>query len=91
MPMGRLLPFLVLHVLGNGDVRDRPPRETLPYLMVRPEPDATMFEDFGKAVHQVHVRICYCSVFDECWLRDSGATRPTEVKVCPTPKVPFTD
>ena len=30
----------------------------------------------------VRVRVCYCSVFDECWVRDSSAKRPNPVKQC---------
>lgn len=35
-------------------------------------------------------RICYCSVFDECSLRDSRSSRmPEPVKACPVPKIMF--
>ena len=42
--------------------------------------------DVWEALNQkrmnVRVRVCYCSVFDECWERDSRLTRPTPVKEC---------
>jgi hypothetical protein len=37
-------------------------------------------------------RICYCSVFDECWIADLGITTPvrqTAVARCPKPRVPY--
>ena len=41
-------------------------------------------------------RICYCSVFDECWidtfngiLPQVGQLRPQKLKQCPVPKVAF--
>ena len=36
-------------------------------------------------------RMCYCSVFDECWTHDrmGGRTPPQPVKACPTPETPF--
>ena len=30
----------------------------------------------------VRVRVCYCSVFEECWARDSALPRPTRVAQC---------
>ncbi|MEM9056832.1 MAG: hypothetical protein AAGD86_05105 [Pseudomonadota bacterium] len=37
----------------------------------------------------MNLRLCYCSVFDECWLTD-GANRPERVASCDTqPATPF--
>jgi hypothetical protein len=39
-------------------------------------------------------RICFCSVFDECWLNTvTGRDQldPAPVKVCPVPPVPYTE
>jgi hypothetical protein len=30
----------------------------------------------------IRVRACYCSVFDECWIKDSAVSRPTRVTQC---------
>ena len=30
----------------------------------------------------VRVRACYCSVFDECWVMDTGKPRPSRVTEC---------
>lgn len=37
------------------------------------------------------VRMCYCSVFDECWMVDAGSTDAKAVKECPVPKVNYTE
>jgi hypothetical protein len=34
-------------------------------------------------------KVCYCSVFDECWVSDLVTMHPETVNVCPVPKVPF--
>jgi hypothetical protein len=35
----------------------------------------------------VRVRVCYCSVFDECWIMDSKQHRPRQTHIC-TPSQP---
>jgi hypothetical protein len=37
-------------------------------------------------------RVCYCSVFDECWVNTIGnkeALDPARVDKCPVPRVPY--
>jgi len=34
-------------------------------------------------------RVCYCSVFDECWQTDLEQTSAKHVRSCPAAKVPF--
>ena len=36
------------------------------------------------------MRVCYCSVFDECWLSDMQTLHPKSVQQCPVPPVAFT-
>jgi hypothetical protein len=38
---------------------------------------------------QIGVAVCYCSVFDECYLRDSNRTEPQRVASCPVPPVRY--
>ena len=38
---------------------------------------------------KITTRICYCSVFDECWVGSGLATRAERVPSCPAPAVPF--
>ena len=37
----------------------------------------------------VDVSICYCSVFDDCWVRTDHDRRPMPVKQCPVASVPY--
>lgn len=34
-------------------------------------------------------RVCYCSVFDECWISNLRTMTPQAVKTCPAPRVPY--
>ena len=38
---------------------------------------------------RIGIRVCYCSVFDECYLRVSGHREPKRVDSCPTPAVAY--
>ena len=37
----------------------------------------------------VNIAVCYCSVFDDCWVRTDSGRRPTPVKECPVAAVPY--
>jgi hypothetical protein len=39
---------------------------------------------------KISVRVCYCSVFDECYQRDSDSREPKRVAACAVPAVPYT-
>jgi hypothetical protein len=43
----------------------------------------------GLASDAVNIAVCYCSVFDECWVRTDHDRRPTAVKQCPIAPVPY--
>lgn len=49
--------------------------------------------DFWEKFHverdKIKVRICYCSVFDECWSGSGQTTEAERVSSCPAPAVPF--
>jgi hypothetical protein len=58
--------------------------------------DMPLGPDNGAAWHvldrtrfEMHFRICYCSVFDECWLTTLVGLEPQRVSKCPAPKVPY--
>lgn len=40
---------------------------------------------------RVEVRVCYCSVFDECYVHDSRNTEPKRIAACAAPAVPYSD
>ena len=39
---------------------------------------------------KIGVRVCYCSVFDECYLRDNAGREPQPVRTCAAAAVPYT-
>ena len=39
---------------------------------------------------RIGLRVCYCSVFDECYRRDSEHREPQRVGNCPPPALPYT-
>jgi hypothetical protein len=39
---------------------------------------------------KVGLEVCYCSVFDECYVRESSHREPVRVKACPVPAAPYT-
>jgi hypothetical protein len=58
--------------------------------------DGDVWHALNDARLKMSYRICYCSVFDECWVGSFGGIKPladqlhpTRVKTCPMPAVPF--
>ena len=44
--------------------------------------------------HDITYRVCYCSVFDECWrnnLTNNDRLDPVRVEKCPVPPVPYVE
>ena len=69
-----------------------PARETTQFLRMRPgDSSPEVMRAFDQARASIASRVCYCSVFDECWLRDSRQRKPEAVKTCPTPATPYRD
>ena len=46
-------------------------------------------ETFDAARDKITVRICYCSVFDECWRSSGTAIEAERVENCPVPAVAY--
>lgn len=40
---------------------------------------------------RIVTRLCYCSVFNDCWMADSRDPTPDPVQQCPMPQHPFRD
>jgi hypothetical protein len=38
---------------------------------------------------KIGVRVCYCSVFDQCYLHDNAYREPRRIGACPAPVVPY--
>jgi hypothetical protein len=68
--------------------------ETRPFLTLRLTPDsAAVWQKLNVARNAMSYRVCYCSVFDECWIGEfrgitSSAARlhPKRIKTCPVPQ-----
>ena len=52
-------------------------------------PDDPRWVRLDKARERVRVRVCDCSVFDECYLRDNERTEPEHAASCPLPALPY--
>lgn len=66
----------------NGEVL-RPGEEMMFALM---EPDGTpadVYERFAKERGELNLKVCYCSVFDDCWVEDIQHAEPRPVGQCP--------
>lgn len=57
--------------------------------------NAAIWKKFDHARQtDMQYRICYCSVFDECWINTfdfTGDRGPLRVDACPIPKVPYVE
>lgn len=72
----------------NGEVL-RPGEEMMFALM---EPDGTppaAYRRFATERGELAVRICYCSVFDDCWVDDWRRAEPVPVAQCPADWVQY--
>ena len=45
--------------------------------------------DAARKNDKIGVRVCYCSVFDECYLHDSAYREPRRIGACPMPAVAY--
>lgn len=64
--------------------------ESRQFLEMQLGPDnAAAWQALNRARFQTRFRICYCSVFDECWLSTLASLEPERVHECPVPKVPY--
>lgn len=56
-----------------------------------PEPATPnpVFTALHRQIRQIEYSACYCSVFEECYVRTSEDNKPQAVEHCPAPKVEF--
>jgi hypothetical protein len=68
-----------------------PSRDVIEFLSFpRDGNDAALWSRLDQERFGVRVRACYCSVFEECWVRDTAQRRPTRVDECkPSQPVQF--
>lgn len=55
----------------------------------KPANHTQAWDRLNKARFGIKHRICYCSVFDECWTSDLETTKATPVKACPVVEKPY--
>jgi hypothetical protein len=53
------------------------------------EANAPLWNRLDDARFKFQLSICYCSVFDECWISDMRSTAQRAVKTCPVDPVPY--
>lgn len=70
-------------VIGSGIGGVIPARQTVPILTVQAptSPDA-LVAAFGRARAKIDVRLCYCSIFEDCWTTTSNDPAPRQVRSC---------
>lgn len=67
-----------------------------PFLFLsRTKDDASIVESLRTGLRNISIRLCYCSVFDECWLVNNAFKRndlnPPRVRVCPQPAIRYSN
>ncbi len=75
---------------ATSDVRDQvlPARDQVSLITVPAAINPpSVYRALDAARSEFRVRVCYCSVFDECWVADVTAHRPVRVPEC-TPSQP---
>lgn len=47
--------------------------------------DSSLARRFWASVqgNRLHTRVCYCSLYDDCWISDSESDEPTPIAACP--------
>ena len=60
------------------------PGETSQFIRLPKTPDnVAIWDKFNTERWNAVVRSCYCSIFDDCWVAESGQMRPKQVESCP--------
>ena len=60
------------------------------FFAISPSPgNVDLFKKLNAERAKITARVCYCSVFDECWVSSGRAIRPDRVPSCPAPVTPF--
>ena len=76
---GRAVPELVYYSLHAGSVLL--PDKTVTLVRIPPGDAAQRFWEQAQTP-RLSVRVCYCSLYDDCWLTDGRTDQPTPVSSC---------
>jgi hypothetical protein len=68
------------------------PGSTVPIIKYPLTPtNVATWHAFSSQREKISYRVCYCSVFNECWLSDGRELNPPRVKMCQKPQVAYTE
>ena len=95
MPRGKIdLPALTDNRMISGKLISRVLRasDTLALLhLPKTDTNKPLWSRLDDARFKLELSICYCSVFDECWISDLRSTAQRAVKACPVDPVPYVE
>jgi hypothetical protein len=77
---GKPIPDLVYSSLRAGSVLL--PDKTVTVIRIPPGDAAVQFWEQAQT-ERLSIRVCYCSLYGECWLNDSRSGEPSSVGACP--------
>jgi hypothetical protein len=77
---GKAAPDLVYFSLHGGSVLL--PDKTVTVVKIPAGDAAAQFWEQAQTA-RLSIRVCYCSLYGECWLSDSHAEEPSSVGACP--------
>ncbi len=63
-----------------------PARETTHVIRLKRGTNSALWDALNRERNQMDVLMCYCSVFDECWINDTRAKRTQRVEQCTQPE-----
>ncbi len=66
----------------NGEILR--PGEEKHFLHINKSDDAALWARVNELPTKISVKVCYCSVFDECWVTSSTTNKAAKVAACPT-------
>lgn len=67
----------------------RPGQSVVTLLYPRTPADSATWRELTAKIRSARFKLCYCSVFDQCWLTSRETLRPKPVRICPVAKVPY--
>jgi len=73
----------------NGEILR--PGEEKNFLYISKPDDAALWARVNEAQSKVAAKVCYCSVFDECWVVQSTNNKAERVKACPADWAQYSD
>jgi hypothetical protein len=86
------LPALTDHRMISSKLIERVlrPSDSVTLLhLPKTDANAALWSKLDAARFELAFSVCYCSVFDECWISDLRSTKQQRVKACPVDAAPY--